>query len=141
MEIDSLPGGQLRVVGAISTPVPAAPLAAGSRGIVFVSSRARKGTAPNRVSVARAFSIASAAAGDPAAPDHATLLLLCEQVARTSQDEPLLLLCVERRAARRGVSLAEIREGIDLALRRNELQRAERLLEPVLENVRHVEPA
>jgi len=62
------------------------------------------------------------------APQHSTLLLLCEQVARTSNDEPLLLVCIERRAVRPGVGLAEIREGIDLALRRNELVRAERLL-------------
>jgi tetratricopeptide (TPR) repeat protein len=62
-------------------------------------------------------------------PEHGALLLLCERVARASNDETLLLSCIERRAARPGGTLEEVREGIELALRRSELQRAERLLE------------
>ena len=62
-------------------------------------------------------------------PEHSALLLLCERVARASNDETLLLTCIERRAARPGGTLEEVREGIELALRRGELVRAERLLE------------
>lgn len=63
------------------------------------------------------------------APDHAGLLALCERVARVSQDEPLLLSCIERRALLKGAQLGEVREGIEIALRRSDLVRAERLLE------------
>jgi tetratricopeptide (TPR) repeat protein len=63
------------------------------------------------------------------APEHTGLLALCERVARVSQDEPLLLSCIERRALLKGAQLGDVREGIEIALRRRDLQRAERLLE------------
>lgn len=62
-------------------------------------------------------------------PDHTALLGLCERVARVSNDEPLLLMCIERRATLKGANLSEVKEGIEIALRRRDLQRAERLLE------------
>ena len=63
------------------------------------------------------------------APDHTGLLALCERVARVSQDEPLLLSCIERRALLKGAELSDVREGIEIALRRRDPVRAERLLE------------
>ena len=63
------------------------------------------------------------------APDHTGVLALCERVARVSQDEPLLLSCIERRALLKGAQLSDVREGIEIALRRRDLVRAERLLE------------
>jgi tetratricopeptide (TPR) repeat protein len=63
------------------------------------------------------------------APEHAGLLTLCDRVARVSQDEPLLLSCIERRALLKGAQLSDVREGIEIALRHRDLLRAERLLE------------
>ena len=63
------------------------------------------------------------------APENLELLALCERVARASHDEPLLLNCIERRATLKGATLADVREGIEIALRRSDLPRAERLLE------------
>jgi tetratricopeptide (TPR) repeat protein len=63
------------------------------------------------------------------APEHTGLLALTERVARVSQDEPLLLHCIERAALLKGAQLDDVREGIEIALRRRDLTRAERLLE------------
>jgi tetratricopeptide (TPR) repeat protein len=76
---------------------------------------------------ARAKRVLSAALEN--APDHAALLALCERVARASHDEPLLLMCIERRALLPNGNLGALREGIELALRRSDPVRAERLLE------------
>ncbi len=62
------------------------------------------------------------------APNHPGLLALFERVARTSQDDGMLLELLERRALLPNATLDQLREGIELALRMQVLDRAEKLL-------------
>jgi tetratricopeptide (TPR) repeat protein len=57
------------------------------------------------------------------------VLPLYERVARASKDEGMLLDFLERKAALPSATVAEVREGVELALGRGELRRAEALLE------------
>ena len=63
------------------------------------------------------------------APEHAALSQLFERIARTSNDSGMLLEHLERRAGAKDVTLAELREGAELALRSEEIARAQALLE------------
>jgi hypothetical protein len=60
------------------------------------------------------------------------VLPLYERLARASNDDRMLLDCLERRAAGRDASLEHAREGYDLALALHEEARAEALLERVV---------
>jgi tetratricopeptide (TPR) repeat protein len=63
------------------------------------------------------------------APGQAKLALLFERVARAARDNGMLLEHFERRAAADDASVGDLREGIELALRGSEHQRAEALLQ------------
>ena len=71
-----------------------------------------------------------------AAPTHAGVIGLFEKVARTSQDDEMLLMLIERRVELPDTTLEQLREGIELALRVQALERAEGLLVRAAELVR-----
>jgi tetratricopeptide (TPR) repeat protein len=71
-----------------------------------------------------------------AAPKHAGVIELFERVARTSQDEGMLLDLLERRASLPDAPLPQLREGIELALRVHQVERAEALLRRAAEVIR-----
>lgn len=70
------------------------------------------------------------------APDHVGVLALFERVARGAHDDAMLLELVERRSLLAGAPLGVMREGIELALRMQALDRAEVLLQRAAEQVR-----
>ncbi len=63
------------------------------------------------------------------APDDDKLAALFERIARAARDVPMLLEHFERRAGSQGLTLAQLHEPIELALRFGEPRRAETLLE------------
>jgi tetratricopeptide (TPR) repeat protein len=71
-----------------------------------------------------------------AAPTHVGVLGLFEKVARTAQDDEMLLLLLERRALLPDATLEQLREGVELALRVQALERSEALLVRAAELVR-----
>jgi hypothetical protein len=84
--------------------------------------------------VERAFSLVrSANVPDSELP---RVLPLYERVARASKDERMLLDFLERKAAMPSASFVEVREGVELALGRRELSRAESLLRRAVELAR-----
>jgi tetratricopeptide (TPR) repeat protein len=66
----------------------------------------------------------------------ARVLPVYEKVARASKDERMLLDFLERRAALPGAGLADVREGVELAVSLGEGERAERLLGRAIEVAR-----
>jgi len=71
-----------------------------------------------------------------AAPNHTGVIELFERVARTAQDEGMLLDMLERRAFLPNAKLPQLREGIELALRVQQVERAEALLRRAAELVK-----
>lgn len=71
-----------------------------------------------------------------AAPNHTGVIELFERVARTAQDEGMLLDMLERRAFLPNAPLPQLREGIELALRVQQIDRAEALLRRAAELIR-----
>ncbi|MBN2573424.1 MAG: tetratricopeptide repeat protein [Deltaproteobacteria bacterium] len=71
-------------------------------------------------------------------PDEALarVLPVYEKVARAAKDERVLLDFLERRAAQAGARLADVREGVELAVSLGEGARAERLLARAIEIAR-----